>query len=77
MQKCNKIQNAWDIMIMTKLSSNFRFRNFTIDQFSSYCNGKYDFINIILTNVLRSICFLIKFCHTHINICTAYLEKLS
>ena len=51
MQKCNKIQNTWYIMIMTKLSSNFKFRNFIIDPFSSYCNGKYDFINMIVTNV--------------------------
>ena len=35
----------------TKLSSNFSFRSSAIDSFSSYCNGKYDFINIILTNV--------------------------
>ena len=55
MQKCNKIQNKCDIMIMTKLSSHFRFRNFTIDPLSSYCNGKYDFINMIVTNV-----FIIK-----------------
>ena len=36
----------------TKLSSNFSFRSSAIDSFSSYCNGKYDFINITLKNVL-------------------------
>ena len=30
----------------TKLSSNFSFRSSAIDSFSSYCNGRYDFINI-------------------------------